>query len=147
MQSIRNVMLSMLLGAFMVTAPLTHSAEAKTHHTKHVKKTTHAKVIHRTALRSGTMIVPARARSARTLHTTTSATYVPSTNPYDNGHANVINKVKEKWANAKHKVKYNTYRASHDGTTSAAEQRQDARREAQDRAHEAQDRANSGRSQ
>jgi hypothetical protein len=151
MQTIRNMVCALVIAAFAVVTPIGHTAEAKTHHKKHV--TMHhvvkhhavkkAKTIHSTALRSGTMIVPASARSTRTLHATTTG-YVPSTNPYDNDHANLINKAKEKWANAKHKVKYDTYRLSHGGTTSAEEQRQDAAREAQDRAHEAQDRAKMG---
>ena len=140
MQSIRKMMLSLLLGAFMVAAPLTHSAEAKTHHAKHIRKTTHTKVIHTTALRSGTMIVPSR-----------STAYVPSPNRYDNGSAavtktTVTNKARERWANVKQTVRYDTYRLSHGGKTSAEEQRQDAQREAQDRAHEQQYKANTGQS-
>ncbi|MDP4242208.1 MAG: hypothetical protein Q8921_05680 [Bacteroidota bacterium] len=75
----------------------------------------------------------------------TRSAYVPSTNRYDNGHANVINKTREKWANAKRTTRYETYRLSHGGNIPASERAQDARREAQDRAHEAQDRARMGR--
>ena len=64
--------------------------------------------------------------------------YVPSTNPYDNGHPNVINKTRERWRNVKQTVRYDTYRLSHHGKTSAAEQAQDRARERQDQRHEAQ---------
>ena len=65
-------------------------------------------------------------------------TYVPSTNPYDNGHPNAINKTRERWRNVKQTIRYDSYRISHRGRTSAAERAQDRARERQDRLHEAQ---------
>ena len=102
MRTLRNIMGALVIAAFALMAPMGHLAEARMHH----RHGYHA---------MGTSYTG----SGRTYG------YVPSTNPYDNGHANAINKVREKWRNSKQTVRYNTYRMSHSGKTSAAERAQD----------------------
>src|SRR5947209_20617748 len=110
MRTLRNMVFTLLLAAFAMAPPF-GAAQAKVHHKKY--STVRMATVRRTSLRSGTMIAPARTTRLRSRTYSTAPAYVPSTNPYDNGHANVINKVREKWSNVKRTTRYDNYRLSH----------------------------------